>query len=1100
MKKHLVWAFVLCALLLSISTSSGKVETAGGVSSTGPQVLGQPNSVPGLMVKTAWELSGTPIYFIPAEERNDGDSGFVVQGKDKALYFGPEGVTFSLNFRTENSANSEGTAGNGDEPKFKEPDASGRWNVKLEFVNSNPQARPVGEEKAGAVVSYFKGQPEEWKTGLPTFSRIVYRDLWPGIDLAYYGTVNQLKYEFVVRPGADPAKIRLTYRGASDVSVNGSGQLEVRTPAGTFQDDTPAAYQEKDGKRRPVTLAYRLLDAAAGPGDETAGGQVPDSGFVSHSYGFDVGEYDDSVPLILDPAILIYCGFIGGSSMDYGEGVAVDASGCAYITGYTGSSQSTFPVAVGPDLTHNSDYDVFVAKLDASGTGFVYCGYIGGDATDYGRGIAVDSSGNAYITGFTASKETNAFPVAVGPDLTHNGGIRDVFVAKVNPSGTGLTYCGYVGGSADDWGFGIAVDGSGNAYATGYTSSTEATFPASVGPDLIYNGGSSDVFVVKVNAAGTGLSYCGYIGGAYDEYGYGIAVDGAGNAYVTGKVDSFADTFPVTVGPDLTFGGGSDAFVAKVSASGTGLVYCGYIGGSNNDYGEGIAVDGSGNAYVAGRTYSTQSSFPVAIGPDLTHNGGSLDAFVVKVNASGTGFVYGGYIGGDGSDYAYGIAVDGSGSAYVVGYTFSTEMTFPVVGGPDLTHNGDEDVFVAKIKPSGSGLVYCGYIGGSGLDRSASIAVDGSGGVYVTGYTASTETTFPVAAGPDLTFNGGSFDAYIAKVEEAPLWHPRHAAGDFDGDNVNELAVDFGATGVWMWNGGSWTLLTASNPEGMINADVDGNNRDEIVADFGSSGLWIWDGGVWTQLSGANVECMAAWDEDGNGDSELVCDFGAAGVWSWNGSWNQLSGVNAENLATCDLDGNGHDELVGDFGSTGLWLRDSGAWTQLSGVNADYVAFADFNEDGVSEAIVGDFGSTGLWRWSGGAWEQLSGVNADYVMIANPDAQAGEEVLGDFGATGLWKWASGTWTILSGADAEYLVWTDMDWNWIDELPVDFGALGLWLWDAGAWTQISGVDPEYLKEADLDGDGATEMVADFGTLGLWLWNDGAWTQLNPNNPE
>ncbi|GEM_PF-1204086 len=1099
MKKHLVRASVLCALMLSISASPGKVETAGGFISAGPQVLGRPNSLSGRMVKMAWERNSAPIYFVPGEGKKGGPDTFYVQGKDKSLYFGPKGVTFSLSLRAENSANPEDDSGKTPGDAFEEPRASGCWNVRLEFVNSNPQARPVGEDKTGAVVSYFKGKPEEWRTGLPTFSRIVYRNLWPGIDLAYYGTVNQLKYEFVVHPGADPAQIRLRYTGAADVQVSESGQLEIRTPAGSFQDGAPAAYQEKDGKRQPVSLSYHLLDAAAGRGDETAGESGPDSDFASYSYGFDVGQYDDSVPLILDPAILICCGFIGGSGLDSASGVVVDGAGCAYITGETGSTQTTFPVTVGPDLTSNGDYDAFVAKVNASGTGLIYCGYIGGAGPDYGRGIAVDGSGNAYVIGFTQSTETT-FPVASGPDLTYNGGTRDVFLAKVDAAGTGLSYCGYIGGSGDDWGRGIAIDGSGNAYATGYTSSTEADFPVSVGPDLIYNGGSNDIFVAKVDAAGTGLGYCGYIGGIDDDRGNGIAVDGAGNVYLTGCTSSTQTTFPVTVGPDLTFSAGKDGFVAKVNSTGSGLVYCGFIGGSGQDNGNGIAVDASGNAYVAGDTGSAQDTFPVSVGPDLTHNYGSSDAFVVKVNASGTGFVYGGFIGGNKGDKAYGIAVDSSGCTYVVGATNSTESTFPVSGGPDLTYNGADDIFVAKVKPSGSSLDFCGYVGGSSNDCGWSIAVDGSGGVYATGYTASTESSFPVTVGPDLTYNGGSSDVFVAKVADVPLWHPRHAAGDFDGDDVNELAVDFGASGAWMWNGGSWSLLTASNPEGMITANVDGNNDDEIAADFGSTGLWLWDGGAWTQLSGMNVECMAAYDGDSNGDDEVVCAFGAAGVWTWNGSWTQLSGVNAEYLATCDLDGKGSDEIVGDFGTTGLWLYNAGAWTQLSGINADYVTFADFNDDGVSEAIVADFGTTGLWKWSGGAWEQLSGVNADYVLIANPDSQAGEEVLGDFGATGLWKWASGTWTILSGVNAEYLVWTDMDWNWVDELPVDFGALGLWLWDAGAWTQISGVDPEYLKEADLDGDGATEMVADFGSLGLWLWDDGAWSQMSPNDPE
>ncbi len=284
------------------------------------------------------------------------------------------------------------------------------------------------------------------------------------------------------------------------------------------------------------------------------------------------------------------------------------AAGNAYVTGQTGSTQATFPVAVGPDLTFNGSADAFVVKVNAAGTGIVYGGYIGGGFADYGYGIAVDGSGSAYVTGFAQSDETT-FPVTVGPDLTYNGGVYDAFVAKVNAAGTGLDYCGYIGGDNSDIGYGIAADSSGNAYVTGYASSTEATFPVTVGPDLTNNGGQ-DAFVAKVNAAGTALLYCGFIGGSDAEQGNGIAVDGSGNAYVTGQTGSSETTFPVALGPDLTYNGGQDAFVASVNAAGTALLYCGYIGGGGPDPAFGIAVDTSGNAYVTGYTLSNEASFP----------------------------------------------------------------------------------------------------------------------------------------------------------------------------------------------------------------------------------------------------------------------------------------------------------------------------------------------------------------------------------------------------------------------------------------------------------------------------------------------------------
>ncbi len=628
-----------------------------------------------------------------------------------------------------------------------------RWAVKLDFVGANPHPKIVAGDPTPAVISYFKGPREEWKAGLATYGSILYSDLWPGIDLVYSGTANRLKYTFLVKPGADPARVRLAYRGVKGVRLNEAGQLEVETPAGGFEDDKPYAYQEVEGRRVGIKAAYALDRASPGG---------------SHPYGFALAAYDRSKPLVIDPAVLAYAGYIGGSGDDLSLGIAVDGSGSAYITGYTSSTEASFPVTAGPDLTSNGFTDAFVAKVNPLGTALVYCGYIGGSDEDQGN----------------TTSDFHTFPVTVGPDLHDNGG-SDAFVAKVNAAGTALVYCGYIGGSDDDFGNAIAVDGSGNAYVTGQTFSTEATFPVTVGPDLTLNSLLfSDAFVAKVNAAGTALVYCGYIGGSDEDQGNGIAVDSSGNAYVTGFTYSTQATFPVTVGPDVTFNnpGTSDAFVAKVNAAGTALVYCGYIGGSDDDFGNAIAVDSSGNTYVTGYTLSTQATFPVTVGPDLTSNGLS-DAFVAKVNAAGTALVYCGYIGGSNDDQGNGIRVDSSGNAYVTGFTASTEATFPVTVGPDLTSNGSDDAFVAKVNAAGTALAYCGYIGGSNVDQGIGIALDSSGNAYVTGITASTQGTFPVTVGPDLTYNGGGVDAFVVKIVDCST-KPR---GDVNASGVVDV-------------------------------------------------------------------------------------------------------------------------------------------------------------------------------------------------------------------------------------------------------------------------------------------------------------------------
>jgi hypothetical protein len=711
----------------------------------------------------ARDFGRMPLYFIPNQGQLDARVACYLQGKDKIIYFAADGLTFALNGQGcgsgEQAPEDSGRRPAPESPR-PGPRGAGRYVVKLDFIGANAGILPSGEGETGAVISYFRGKPEEWRAGLPTYSKIVYRGLWPGIDLACYGTANKLKYDFVVHPGADPSLIRLAYRGASQVEVNGEGRLVIKTPEGGFEDDSPLGYQVIDGQRVDVALKYRL-DEPAG----SASGSGPSAGAdTSFAYGFDVGAYDRSRPLVLDPAVRVYCGYIGGSSADGGSDIAVDAKGCAYVTGTTLSSQATFPVKVGPDVTHNGGdigYDAFVAKVNPSGSGLVYCGYIGGKKDDHGRGIAVDGKGNAYITGFTDSEEAY-FPVKVGPDLTHNGG-DDAFVAKVNPSGTALVYCGYIGGSSyDDRGRDIAVDGYGCAYVVGSAYSTEATFPVKVGPDLTHNGGD-DAFVAKVNPSGSGLVYCGYIGGADTDHGLDVAVDSLGNAYVSGATSTSQATFPVKVGPDLTYNGGVDGFVAKVNRRGSALVYCGYIGGSGDDEVHGLAVDSSGRAFVAGTTNSSQATFPVKIGPDLTHNG-VHDAYVAKISASGGSLVYCGYIGGSSEDYGRGLAVDKWGNAYVTGDTSSNSRTFPVKNGPDSSYNGVSDAFVAKVNAAGAALVYCGYIGGAERDTAQDIAVDASGSAYVTGWTGSSQATFPVKAGPDLTWNGGD-DAFVIKIK-----------------------------------------------------------------------------------------------------------------------------------------------------------------------------------------------------------------------------------------------------------------------------------------------------------------------------------------------
>jgi len=698
----------------------------------------------------SWDhIKSAQLYFVENRGQLDPRVAYYLPGVENTLYFTNNGVTFRLSPKKNHVVKSHLENASLSVDPLKSEDLR-PWTLRLEFVGSNPESKLEARQVTPAVFSYFRGDKEKWKTGLKTYASLKYSNLYNGIDLIYTATFSQVKYEFLVKPGADPTQIEFKYSGATDVTLTETGGLQITTPRGSFQDGEPFAYQEVNGKREKISAGYSLKKKDG-----------------SYSYHFQIGSYDKSKPLILDPVIFIYSGYIGGVNNDSANAVAVDAAGFAYIVGQTGSDQFSFPVKIGPDLSYNGSYaDAFIAKIGPEGLSYV--GYIGGTGEEGATDVAVDGAGNAYVTGSTNSAYT--FPVIGGPFLSYAGGSSDAFVTQVNPTGTSLIFSGFFGGKQNDLAVGIALDSLNYVYITGQTDSDESTFPVFIGPDLTYNGGPNDAFVAKITPAGTAIEYCGYIGGDNDDTAGDIAVNRGMAPVISGTTSSTELTFPVLVGPDLTYNGGtSDAFVARVMKDGTGLISAGYIGGDKKDgagsgfeFG-GVALDSGENIYVAGNTMSNELSFPVIGGPDLTFNGDS-DGFVAKINRWGSAIIYCGYIGGKGDDHALDIAVDNLGNAYVSGCTTSDESTFPVLDGPDITYNGGFlDAFVARVNATGLKLDYCGYIGGDDVEVGMGVAVDKAMNAYVAGYTFSTEASFPVLVGPYLKFNGGT-DAFITKI------------------------------------------------------------------------------------------------------------------------------------------------------------------------------------------------------------------------------------------------------------------------------------------------------------------------------------------------
>jgi uncharacterized protein (DUF2141 family) len=683
-----------------------------GLSAGAAREAAAPTPSAGTAERNALDAYGKlPLAFVPNAGQTDARVRFSAQAGGASFYFTEKAAVLAF--------------------------AKGKKSValRLAFLGANPAPKIEGRQREPARVNYLLGSnPAKWHTNLPTYGEVVYRDLWPGIDMVFRGVAGTLKYEFVLRPGAKVDDIRLAYRGARRLSVNPGGELLIRTPLGVLRDERPRSYQEIGSRRLPVSSSFVLEDGGA--------------------YGFAVGRYDSRRPLVIDPG-LVYSTYLGDSAFEQGLGIAVDAGGSAYVTGRADSAN--FPTTVGAfDTTLNGAGDAFVTKLNQTGSALLYSTFLGGSSFDEAHGIAVDVAGNAYIAGRTDSVN---FPTTPGAFDTSFNGFTDAFVTKLNAAGSALFYSTYVGASDYDEPFGIALDAGGSAHVTGVTTSPAfPTTPAAFDPS--FNGGPLDAFVTKLSPTGSALLYSTYLGGNDLDRGHGIAVDAGGSAYVTGQTTSV--NFPTTLGAfDTTLGGCCDAFVTKLNAAGSALFYSTYLGSSGFDGGNGIAVDAGGNAYVTGGTQGA-ADFPTTVGAFDTTLGGCCDGFVTKLNAAGSAPLYSTYLGGNGFDFGVGIAVDAGGNAYVAGRNDSTD--FPTTPGTfDPTRGGCCDGFVTKLNAAGSApLLYSTYLGGSSFDQGSGIAVDAGGSAYVTGFTQSTD--FPATVGAFDTTLAGCCDAFVTKL------------------------------------------------------------------------------------------------------------------------------------------------------------------------------------------------------------------------------------------------------------------------------------------------------------------------------------------------
>lgn len=601
--------------------------------------------------------------------------------------------------------------------------------VRLRLEGARQDLDVVGVDELPGKSHYFMGADRtSWRTGVSQYARAELYKVYPGIDLAYYGTGGLIEYDFVVSPGAEPERIRVRVEGANEMSLDDGGDLVLSLDGGDIIHRAPVLYQVVGGERRSIEGRFVVH-----------GSQI---------FGFEVGEYDREHPLVIDP-VLTYSSFFGGHGDDLGVDVAVDPTGHIYVGGFTSSLD--LPTEDPIQLLSQGASEVFVAKLDPTGTSLIYSTYLGGTSNDRGLGLAIDADGYAYIAGDTSSAD---FPTLNAIQDTLSG-FYDAFVAKIDPSGSALVYSTYLGGAGVDTADGIASDPEGSAYITGRTTSDDFPLVNAVQED--HRGGSNDAFVAKIDASGATLVYSTYLGGESNDHGNAIAVDSSGHAYVAG--DTTSDDFP-TVNP-LQPSPHQGAFISKLDPSGSALVFSTYFGSGANEAAHGIAVDPENNVYVVGYTSSSNTPVVNPLQPD--YGGGYADAFVAKLGPAGSTLVYSTFLGGGDADGARDVAADNAGNAYVVGSTRSVD--FPIEDPVQYRHGGGDDAFAAKIDPTGSALVFSTLLGGSLAEVGLSAAVSEEWGFYVTGSTASPDfpTTSDAFRG---SYRGGYTDAFVVRFSD----------------------------------------------------------------------------------------------------------------------------------------------------------------------------------------------------------------------------------------------------------------------------------------------------------------------------------------------
>ncbi|HEX5054534.1 MAG TPA: hypothetical protein VFZ65_22340 [Planctomycetota bacterium] len=709
--------------------SAPLVDTAGGnlnlvqvaADTAGPREHGNGTQI----------LSGLPIAFVPNLGQWEGAASYVTRVGPMTVFLEERGWTFTLVEKAKMAETKQRA----------NEDASARGvAVRMKFVGA-AVPRLVAEDRLPGCHNYFLGNdPSRWRSNVPLYGAVRYRDVHPGIDVRARVHDGRFEYDLLLQADADLEPVEIAAEGIERMHLDKEGSLVMDTQLGPVRMPVPLSWEEGPSGERSLVACHYVLRG-------------------EQRFGFEVTGRRPGWALVVDPGIL-WSTFLGGMDRDQPNALALDAQGAVTVAGETQSTDfPTTPGAFDPSL--NSPHDAFVTRLSPTGSTLFYSTFLGGTGDDIAYALAVDTLGRSTIAGVTSSLDFPTTPVAFSTALSGGG---DAFVTRLSPTGSSLVYSTYIGGTLGDKALAIAEDAQGTATVVGQTDSNN--FPITPGAFDTSHNGFEDAFVTRLTPTGSNLIYSTYLGGTDTDVARAVALDAQGAATVSG--DTASTGFPTSPGVfDTTYNGGArDAFVTRLSPTGSSLIYSTFLGGTGHDEARAIALDAQGTATVSGFTVS--GNFPTTPGAfDTSHNGGinQSDAFVTRISSTGASLVYSTFLGGANDEMGLALAVDTLGAATVVGWTGSTN--FPTTSGAvDTTQNGGRDAFITRLSPTGASLEYSTFLGRAYSDGAYAIALDAQGAATVAGQTDA--ANFPITPGAfDTSFNG-IFDAYITRLDMLP--------------------------------------------------------------------------------------------------------------------------------------------------------------------------------------------------------------------------------------------------------------------------------------------------------------------------------------------